>query len=95
MDKSTAVAYANHEAGRSGKSTRLSREIKEFENGFDCTLVALRIAGNDNAIVDALSRFTIKATGGRRLSRSRAPFQTPGNGCRPLPAHGCRYDAGR
>ena len=59
MGNATAVASANH-----GAWTRLAREIRVSENGFGCTVVALRVAGKDNAATDALFRFTIKASGG-------------------------------
>ena len=64
MDNAAAVAYAYHGAGLSGQLTRLAREIKESEIGFECPAVVLHITGKGNAVADALSRFSIKASGG-------------------------------
>ena len=69
MGNAPAAARANHGAGRSGQSTRVAHEIKESEIGkgntsLARTAAALHIAGRDNTVPDALSRFSIKAPGG-------------------------------
>lgn len=64
MDNATAVAYANHGAGRSGQLTSFAREIKESEIDFDCAAAALHIACMGNTVADTLSRFPIRAPGG-------------------------------
>ena len=63
MDNSTAVSYANYGAGRVGTLTALARRIKDQEAILGCTVVALHIAGSDNAVADALSRFSIRVRG--------------------------------
>ena len=63
MDNSTAVSYANYGAGRVGTLTALARRIKDQEVTLGCTIVALHIAGGDNSIADALSRFSIRVRG--------------------------------
>ena len=65
VDNAAAVAYANHGAGPAGQSTRLAREIKESGIRCECSVVALRVAGKDTAVADAVSRFLIEATGGK------------------------------
>ena len=63
MDNSTAVSYANYGAGRIATLTALARRIKDQEVSLGCTIVALHIAGSDNTVADALSRFSIRVRG--------------------------------
>ena len=63
MDNCAAAAYANYGAGRVSTLTALARKIKEREVAMGCTVVALHIAGTDNAVSDALSRFSIRVRG--------------------------------
>ena len=63
MDNTAAASYANYGAGRAPTLTSLARKIKGREVALGCTVVALHIAGRDNAVADALSRFSIRARG--------------------------------
>ena len=63
MDNTAAVSYANYGAGRVSTLTQLARRIKDREVILGCTVVALHIAGSDNSLADALSRFSIKVRG--------------------------------
>ena len=63
MDNTTAVSYANYGAGRVSNLTLLARKIKEREVSLGRTIAALHIAGKDNSVADALSRFSIRARG--------------------------------
>ena len=63
MDKGTAASYANYAAGMAPHLTQLARSRKELELSFCCAVVALHIAGEDNSVADALSRFAIRARG--------------------------------
>ena len=63
MDNTTAVSYANYGAGRVSTLTQLARRIKDREVILGCTVAALHIAGSDNSLADALSRFSIKVRG--------------------------------
>ena len=57
MDSATAVAYANRGANR------LACAIKERVKRPGCTATALPIKGRRNTAADALSRFSLGATG--------------------------------
>ena len=48
----------------------MARDIKELEISIPCTLAALHIAGECNAVADALSRFELHARA-RDLSPTR------------------------
>ena len=63
MDNSAAASYANYGAGRASTLTTLARKIKGREVALGCTVVALHIAGKDNSVADALSRFSIRVRG--------------------------------
>ena len=63
MDNSAAASYANYGAGRVSTLTALARKIKGREVVLGCTVVALHIAGSDNSVADALSRFSIRVRG--------------------------------
>ena len=59
MDKSTAVSNAYPGAGRVPNLTQLARSTKELEVSSRCTVVA----GRNNSIADAPSRFAIRVCG--------------------------------
>ena len=63
MDNCAAVAYADYGAGRVSTLTALARKIKGREVAMGCTVAALRIAGRDYSVADALSRFSISVRG--------------------------------
>ena len=63
MGSSTAASYANYGAGRVPHLTMLAREVREREVAIGCTVAALRIAGKDNAVADALSGFSSRVCG--------------------------------
>ena len=63
MDTSAAASYANYGAGRVAQLTVLARKIEERDVAFGRTLAALHIAGKDNSVAGALSRFSIRARG--------------------------------
>ena len=63
MDNTTAVSYANYGAGRVSTLTQLARRIKGRGVVLGCTVAALHIAGSDNSLAGALSRFPIKVRG--------------------------------
>ena len=63
MDNAAAASYANYGAGRVSTLTELARRIKDREVVLGRTVVALHIAGSDNSLADALSRFSIKVRG--------------------------------
>ena len=61
MDDATAVADADRGAGRASQLARLAREIKGREIASECAALAPHIAGKDNIVAVALSRFAIRA----------------------------------
>ena len=54
----TAVACADYGAGKIPRLTRAARCIMELEVGLCCTVVAPHVTGKDNAVADALPRFS-------------------------------------
>lgn len=89
MENSAAAAYANHCAGRSGQLARLACKITESEIRYECIALALHICGRDNAVADALSRFSIEATGGDPYPDQETAAQVAGDGFRPPCSLGC------
>ena len=81
MDNAAAVAYTNRGAGRPPDLTLLARAVTEREIRLICTAAALRTVGRDNTAVAALSRFSLRETGGDPLpvrelrSRPRAEVE--------------------
>ena len=63
MGNSAAASYADYGAGRVPHLTFLARDVKEREVAIGCAVVALRVAGRDNAVADALPRFSIRVRG--------------------------------
>ena len=63
MDNCTAVAYTNYGARRASTLAAIARVIKERDVALGHTVVALRIAGKDNAAADALSRVSVRVRG--------------------------------
>ena len=59
MDNSAAVSYANYGAGRAPHLTLLARDAAEREVAIGRAVVAFHIASKDNAVADAMSRFSI------------------------------------
>ena len=74
-----AVAYANDGAGGSSRLTRLTREIREREVASEFAAAAYLIAGRDDAIANALSRFPTKASAGGPFP-DRVPSQVSHDG---------------
>ena len=58
-----AVACANFGAGRVSQLTALARKIRKRDVAMGRTVVALHIAGKDNSVADAPSRFSIRVRG--------------------------------
>ena len=63
MGDDTAVACANYGSRKVPRLTHLARRMKALEVGLSCTVAALHIAGKDNAVADALPRFSFRVRG--------------------------------
>lgn len=59
MDNTTAICYVNYGSGRVPELTALGRSIKTIEARRQCLLLGLHVAGAENTIADALSRYTM------------------------------------
>ena len=63
MDSTTAVSYANSGAGRAPQLAMLARGMRESEASLRYSVAALRIAGEESYVADALPRFSVRAQG--------------------------------
>ena len=63
MDTSAVASYANYGAGRVPHLTMLAREVEERKVAIGRAAAAPRISGKDDAVTDALSRFSIRVLG--------------------------------